>query len=110
MNVLIAASAGIVALIGSLGGTLVSWRLLRPNEGKIVAQAKDYASAAAERMLERYQTLVDEQEEQIEACRARIAQVEERERACEERAEGLATRVQRLELVLRRHGLNGELL
>lgn len=102
-------------LVGTVVGSIVSIRLLKPQRAKLIAEARSIDRRDEQAMLDRYSKIVADQDAQLEErdaqlaeCHGRIDQLEARERECEERAAQLARRVDHLEDVLDRHGLNGE--
>lgn len=110
--ILVLVSGG--GLVGTVVGSVVSIRLLKPQRAKLIAEARSIDRRDEQAMLDRYAKIVADQDAQLEerdallaACHDRIDQLEVRERECEERAAALARRVDDLEDVLMRHGING---
>lgn len=118
---------GGAAGIGVLIGALVSLRMLKANNAKVVAQTRSIVASDQDALLARYRQLVTDQDAQLVVCHDRIDDLERREDECErrgretekraeqaetrarnaaERAVELAERVKHLEDVLREHGLN----
>lgn len=112
-SALVLVLAGLVGLVGTCAGAFVSVRLLRPQRQKLIAEARSIDRRDEQEMLDRYATIVAEQDErhtadlrQLEACHVRIDQLERRESDCEQRADALTRRVGELEERLAQHGID----
>jgi chromosome segregation ATPase len=100
------AIAAIGTFIGTIVAAYVSIRLVRPRQKQIVAAAGDLDSQRWNRLMERYERVVEEQDRQLQACHKRIDELEEAERDCETRADELHDRVLTLERALRDAGID----
>jgi ElaB/YqjD/DUF883 family membrane-anchored ribosome-binding protein len=95
--------AALLALVIAAGQAYASTRLIRPQRQKVIAETRDVAGQEADRIIGRYRELLEQADEKLESCHARIDDLAEREHECERRAEHLARRVSDLE----RHRLGG---
>lgn len=108
--------SGTIGFLGTCGGVYVSWRMLKPNQQKVIEEAgksreeakaiaRSTAIEEADRMLQRYADIVREQDAHLLRCENKIEEIAKREEECENRASALATRVDLLERRLRRHNI-----
>lgn len=121
MSVLVFLAGGLGGAIVASVGAFVSLKMLRPNQAKVIAEAKSVVAQDQDALLERYRKITQDQDAQLEACHTRIDELERREdeleaRAAEaerrantatDRAMELVHRVRRLEDVLRARGISG---
>jgi hypothetical protein len=98
MTPALAAIAASVGLVGTLLGAFVSFRLVKPRQQQIVAQAqrdlaasKNEASQAADRLIGRYAEIVNRQDSQLSECHSQLAECHRR--------------IDRLERLLVEHGV-----
>lgn len=104
----IASLGVVVTFIGALAGAWVSVRLVKPRQKQLVASAGLDDSKRWDALMARYETVVKTQDGQLAHCHQRIDELEEAEQACEQRNREHAARIEHLEAVIRRHGLNGD--
>lgn len=128
MSVFVFLAGGFGGAIVAAVGAFVSLKMLRPNQAKVIAEAKSVVARDQDDLLERYRKITQDQDTQLEACHTRIDELERREDELEERAQRaearaaeaerradnateraleLVHRVRRLEDVLKQHGLDG---
>lgn len=90
----------------AVAGAFVSVRLVRPRQQQLIASAGLDDSKRWDALMQRYENVVRDQDDQLRSCHTRIDELEDAEKACEKRNQEHAHRIDHLEDVLRRAGLN----
>lgn len=103
----IASLGVVVTFVGALAGAWASVRLVKPRQKQLVASAGLDDAKRWDSLMARYETVVRSQDEQLTGCHSRIDELEAAEQACEQRNREHAVRIDQLEKVIRRAGLNG---